>query len=292
MIPHDESRAHLQQDDEISLAEIWLALKQRSVFILVVTFLSAAIAAAVAFTMTPIYRAAVVVALVDDGGKGGGFGALAGQLGGLASLAGVGMGSSSTRTDSMGTLGSNQLIEQYITSQKLLPVLFEKQWDAAREDWKSEVVKKPTLWQATQLFTKEVRKIAEDKKTGLITLTVEWKDAAVATQWANDLVRLANQTLRQGAIEKSEANLAYLQSQLEKTSVIELRQAIYRLIEAEVKNVMVAQGSQDYAFKVIDPAVAPERKAKPRRSLIVGVGIVLGLMLSGIYAVAKSVISP
>ncbi len=289
MIPHSDSHANLQQDDEISLVEIWLALKQQKILILGVTFLSAAVAAAVAFTMTPIFQTAVVVALVEDGGKASGLGALKGQLGGLSSLAGFDTGGSSTRTDNLGTLGSNQLVAQYITAQKLLPVLFEEKWDASKGDWKSAVDKKPTLWQATQLFTKEVRKISEDKKTGLITVTVEWKDAVVATQWANDLVQLANQTLRQQAIEKSEANLAYLDSQLEKTSVIELRQAIYRLIESEVKNVMVATGSKDYAFKVIDPAVAPERKAKPKRSLIVGVGMMLGLMLSSIYAVAKSV---
>jgi len=287
MIPHAESQHNLPQSNEISLAQIWFALKQRGVLILAVTFASAAMAAAFAFTMEPIYRAEVVVALVDEGGKGGGLGALAGQLGGLASLTGVGIGASSTRTDNLGTLGSKQLIEQYITEQKLLPVLFEEQWDAGRGDWGSEVVKKPTLWQATQLFTAGVRKIAEDKKTGLITLTIEWRDAAVAAQWANDLVRLANQTLRQRAIAKSEANLTYLNGQLEKTSVVELRQAIYRLIEIEVKNIMIAEGSKDYAFKMIDPAVVPEVKTKPKRFLIIGVGFALGFIISSLYALAK-----
>ncbi|MDO9451347.1 MAG: Wzz/FepE/Etk N-terminal domain-containing protein [Stagnimonas sp.] len=276
----------LSQDDEISLGEIWIALKSRALLIFTVTFLSAAVAAAIAFTITPIYRAEVVLTVVDDA-KTGMSGLLASQLGGLASLAGAGIGGSGTRTESIGTLGSKQVAETYISTQKLLPVLFYKQWDESKGDWKSDVREKPTLWKATKFFTEEVRKVSDDKKSGLITLSVEWKDAAIAAQWANDLVEQTNKTLRDRAIRKSEANLAYLNAKLDQTSVVELRQAIFRLIESEVKNVMVAQGSEDFAFKVIDPAVTPEKKAKPKRLFMIGAGAFLGLMLAGFYAVLK-----
>ena len=113
---------------------------------------------------------------------------------------------------------------------------------------------------------------------------MEWKDAALAAGWANELVALANEILRQRAIEKSKANLAYLDTQLEKATVVEVRQAIYRLIEAEFKNVMIAQGTSDYAFKVIDPAVTPEKKVKPKRMLITAVGLLLGFLISSFYA--------
>lgn len=286
MIPHAASDPHPQHDDEVSVADIWYLLKQRSVLILAVTLFSAAAAAAAAFTMTPIYRAEVVLTVVDDASTGMG-GLLASQLGGLAALAGAGIGRSNIRTESIGTLGSKQVTETYINTQKLLPVLFYEQWDQSKGDWKSDIREKPTLWKATKLFTEEVRKVSDDKKSGLITLSVEWKDAAIAAQWANDLVKQTNKTLRDRAIRKSEANLAYLNTQLDQTSVVELRQAIFRLIESEVKNVMVAQGSEDFAFKVIDPAVTPEKKAKPKRLLIVAAGALLGLMLAGFYAVLK-----
>lgn len=275
------------QNDELSLGDIWRILRGHVLLISIVTFIGGAIAAAISLSITPIFRAESVLTLVDDSSDSMGRGGLAGQLGGLASFAGVNLGSASNRAEALGTLNSKQLVETYIKTKNLLPVLFNSSWDESKNDWKAGLVKQPTAWEATELFTKGIRKVVEDKKSGLVTLTVEWKDAATAAQWANDLVWLANQTLRQRAIGKSEANLAYLNDQLEKTSVVELRQAIFRLIESEVKNVMVAQGNENFAFKVIDPAVTPEKKAKPRRTLISLAGAVLGFLLASIWALLR-----
>jgi uncharacterized protein involved in exopolysaccharide biosynthesis len=45
---------------------------------------------------------------------------------------------------------------------------------------------------------------------------------------------------------------------------------------------MMANVRDEYVFKVIDPAMAPEHRSKPKRKLIVMLGFVLGLML-GIF---------
>jgi uncharacterized protein involved in exopolysaccharide biosynthesis len=68
--------------------------------------------------------------------------------------------------------------------------------------------------------------------------------------------------------------------------VVELRQALYTLIETEIKKVMIAQGSEEYAFKVIDPARVAEEKSSPRRALITLVGAFAGLMLGIVIALA------
>ena len=61
---------------------------------------------------------------------------------------------------------------------------------------------------------------------------------------------------------------------------------IYRLIEAETKKKMVASTREEYAFKPIDPAVAPERRFRPRRAVFVLTGFLLGLMASAVATVA------
>lgn len=275
-------------DDEISLAEIWEALASRAALIISCTVAAAAIAAGIAFSMTPIYRAETLLAVVEQsGGTGGGLSSLAGQFGGLAGLAGVSLGGSADRSEAMGTLNSKRLAESFITERQLLPVLYPESWDAEAQQWKSSVRQPPTVWKATEKFTKEIRRVSDDKKTGLVTVAVEWRDAQQAAEWTNELVKRANASLRARAITKSDANLVYLNAELEKSSVVELRQAIYRLIESEVKNVMLARGNEEFAFKVIDPAVTPERKTKPKRALIVIVGAFLGLMFSSIYALVK-----
>lgn len=274
-------------DDEISLVEIWQTLKHRAWLIITTTVISGGVAAGISTTMTPIYRAETVLAVVEQGGtSSGGLAGLAGQFGGLASLTGVSLGGSADRSEALGTLSSKQLVESFIKERDLLPVLYANQWNLDSKQWRGDD-KPPTVWAATELFTKRIRKVAEDKKSGLITVAVEWRDAQQSAAWANDLVSRANASLRARAIAKSEANLAYLNAELGKTSMVEIRQAMFRLIESEVKGVMIAQGTNDYAFKVIDPAVTPERKIKPKRTLITAVGLALGLIFSSFWALMR-----
>lgn len=270
-------------DDEISLAEIGQALWSRRLIIVGSTVVAALIAVTISLLMTPIFEAEVVLSPVSDDGSSG-LSSVTAQLGGLASLAGVSIGGDTSGAEALATLSSRVLVEEYIRSQNLLPVLYADDWDAERKNWNEDVELPPTLWFATRKFLKDVVSVQADKKTGLVTLKVEWEDPELTAQWANDLVKLTNERLRGQAIAASAKNIAYLYEQLEKTSVVEIRESIYRLLESETKKVMLAQGSEEYAFKVVDPAMVPEKKAKPKRALIAAIGTFMGFMLAALYA--------
>jgi hypothetical protein len=47
--------------------------------------------------------------------------------------------------------------------------------------------------------------------------------------WANELVRMTNDYLRDQAIQESERNIAYLNDQASKTDAVGAKQAIYAL---------------------------------------------------------------
>ena len=47
---------------------------------------------------------------------------------------------------------------------------------------------------------------------------------------------------------------------------------------------MLANVTDEFAFKVLDPAVVPEKKDKPRRRMIVLIGGMLGLGLGIVVA--------
>jgi uncharacterized protein involved in exopolysaccharide biosynthesis len=229
--------------------------------------------------MPVAYRADVLLSAVSSQ-SGGGLSSLSVQLGGLAALAGVDTSVDGKKNENMATLSSRKLIESFIEQNKLLPVLYAEQWDARHKQWKAGSEKPPTIQRAVEQFRKEIWSVAEEKKTGLVTVAVVWHDPHQAADWANRLVKNVNETLRAQAIANSTRNLTYLNEKLEETSVVELRQTIFRLIESEVKNVMVAQGSEEFAFKVIDKAVVPEKPIKPRRGKIVVGFSLLGLLLA------------
>ncbi len=270
------------QDDEIDLREIWQVLVDNKKLIAIITGGITALAIVFALLLTPIYRAEVLLAPATSE-KSGGLSALAGQFGDLASLAGISVGGGDQTQEAIATLKSRVLTEAFIKENNLMPILFEDDWDADKKAWKEQGTKNiPTLWQAYDLFSKNIRTVSADKKSGLVTLAIEWKDPVLAAAWANDLVKRVNLQRQNEAIHEAESSIGFLQKELAKTASIEVEQAIYRLIEAQTKNIMVAQARAEYAFKVIDPAVAPEEKAKPKRKFILVFGFVIGLAFSAL----------
>ncbi len=90
--------------------------------------------------------------------------------------------------------------------------------------------------------------------------------------------------MRERAIEESTKNLAYLNSQLNKTAVADMQSMFYKLIEEQTKSLMLAKAQEEFVFKTIDPAVVPEIKAGPQRALICVLGTMLGFML-GVFII-------
>ncbi|MDP3293323.1 MAG: Wzz/FepE/Etk N-terminal domain-containing protein [Nevskia sp.] len=275
--------------EEISLRDLFDALWSRRLLIIALTLGFGIAAAVVSLLLPEKYEASVVLSPVDEesGSKLGGAGALLSQFGGLASLGGLNLGGSGKKSVAIATLQSHALTEAFIHDNQLLPVLYADDWDADKKTWTTTDPKEtPTLWKAERTFAKKVRSLAEDKKTGLITLTITWTDPELAAKWAGELVQRANEVLRAKAIAESQANLSYLNEQLTKTSVVELQRSIYSLIEAEIKKVMIANGSDEYAFRVVDPARVPEQRVSPKRLLIIAVGVFAGLILGLVLALA------
>jgi len=248
--------------------------------IVLITFLSGSIAIAVAFNMTPVYRAEVLLAPAGEDKNAAS--ALSGQFGGLAALAGINIGGGGGEVEkAVATLESRIFTNEFISQEKLMPVMFEKLWDVNANKWlvqKDEDV--PTLWDGYKKFNKNIRTISADKKSGMYTLAIEWSDPVLAASLANKLVNKINAHQKQAAIVEAKKSIAYLENQINETSVVEMQQAIYRLIEAQTKNIMLANVRDEYVFKVIDPAVVPEEKIKPKKKLIAILGVIVGFMLS------------
>lgn len=277
-------------EDEISLLEIWQVLVRYKWIIAASVLLLTSVAGAYAFFATPVYRAEVLMVSVQKDGQQGGLAALAGQFGGLASMVGVDVGGGGSPAIAMATLKSRTFTQDFIKEQNMLPVLFDADWDAAKKDWKSSDPEKiPGMWAAYKVFD-GMRHVAEDRKTGLITLAIEWKDPVLASLWAMQLVDRINKLLRENAVAEVERNLSFLRKQLEHTDVLAVQQSLSALIEAEMKKAMLANVNEDYAFQVVDPAIAPEEKVRPRRGLIIVVGVFLGCLLGVFIAFVMNLI--
>jgi uncharacterized protein involved in exopolysaccharide biosynthesis len=237
--------------------------------------------AAVAFLATPIYRAEVVAVPVPDQEARGALSGLSDQLGGLAPLAGINLGGGQD-AQAIATLRSRALVAQLIRDENLLPVLYEKLWDKERKAWLSDDPRgRPTEYKAQEFFINSVLRVTEDRSSGLVIVRVEWPDPRLAAHWATALVNRANAVSQRRALEEAQSSINYLQARLESTDTVELRQAIYRLMEAQLKQIVVASSRAEYAFRVVDPALVPDADSfvRPRRALLLVLSPVVGFVI-------------
>jgi uncharacterized protein involved in exopolysaccharide biosynthesis len=288
----DERLVSRPRDDDLRLRDAIALLVPYRWHIGATALVMAAVMATVAYFSPKWYEATILLAPVSEqevGSRLGSVSGLASQLGGLASLAGLSGSGSSFKNEAVATLQSEALTERYIIDNNLLPVLYSDLWDSQRKTWTVTNPKKiPTPWKANRYFQKQVRTVVENNKTGLVSLSIKWKDPALAAQWANGLVKMTNDDLRQKAIAEADRNIDYLNGEVKKTTIVPVQQAVYSLMETEIKKEMLARGSSNYALKVIDPAITPEIKTSPVTLLWLVGGFILGLVVSVTAAFAHA----
>ena len=283
------SAAYLPPEEEVRLVELWNIVWAGKWSIIGITFVFAVASVVYALTAKEWYRAEVLLAPAERTDVS----SLPGQLGGLAALAGVNVGGGDS-VEAIATLLSRDFAGNCITDENLIPVLFADDWDADNQRWISDDPEAvPDIRDAIRTFHEDILRVDEDRGSGLVTVAVEWKDPDEAAAWAGVLVERLNAELRARTLREAEANVAYLQEEMQKTNVVTLQQAVGRLVESELQKLMLARGTKEFAFRIIDPAQPPDRRVRPKRSLIVVVGTFFGGVLSLIWVfLAQALRSP
>lgn len=245
----------------------WLIFSVTALFVLAATMY--------AFLAAEWFQAEVVLTPAHSRSISGG--ALS-SLGGLANLAGLAIPAGEGQ-EPIALLRSRDFARQFIEERRLTTVLLADNWDATSRRWKEKDPKQqPDIRDAVTYFTEKVRTVGEDKKTGLVTLQIRWKDGVLAADWANYLARRLNDQMRQQAMAESERTVQYLQKELVAANVLSLQQSIAHVLESEMQKLALARANEDFAFKVVDHAVAPRKRVAPQRALAVTLAAFAGAL--------------
>ena len=269
---------------EIKVADVVAALLRRRGLIITLTAAFFMGAVVLAFVLPKTYRIESVLVAVS-GQQASVADSVLGQLGGLGGLAGMLVDTgASTEEESIAFLQSRSLTRDFIAERNLLPVLFPKKFVNGSADANADDA--PTIWEGVREFEENIRKLERDRVSGLLKFAIEWQDAEVAREWSEALVAEANARLRARAIREAESNIAFLEEELSKTTIVELRTSIYDLMESQINAVMLAEARPDYAFRIVDPAMVPDPEdfVRPRRLVIIFLGAVFGFMLAAAMA--------
>ncbi|MFB2651845.1 Wzz/FepE/Etk N-terminal domain-containing protein [Shewanella seohaensis] len=298
-IHQSDARFPQVQDDEIDLRELFSAIWRGKWIILAVTALFAVGAVFFAIKQPNIYKSEALLAPAAEE-QGGGLSALASQFGGLASLAGVNLGSKggTDKTElAIEVLKSRQFTSEFIQKHNILadlmaaekwdrdadkitydPELYNEQTNTWVREVKAPFKPEPSMQEAYKVFSKMIA-VNKAKDTGMVILSVEHLSPTVAQQWVTWLIQDINKVMKDRDVAEAHRSTEFLNKQIALTNVADIKAVLYKLIEEQAKTIMFAEVRDEYVFKTIDPALAPEEKAKPKRALICVLGTMLGGML-------------
>jgi len=290
-------------DDEIDLIAIVYILWQGRITIIITTILVTILSVTLAILQPNIYRASALLAPSEDNSTS--------QLAGLAQKFGaftgngLGLGKNEISKTSIAleTLVSRKFLTGFVKKHDILvPLMAAWKWnkgnntiiydsdiyDIEAKKWLvhikgSPLGTPPSDWLAYERFM-EIIAVASDDKTGFVTISIEFPVPELARQWVTWLVNDINQHSKSREIEDARNGIHYLEAELGKTKVVEIRNVLFQLIQEQIKRGLLAETKREFILETIDPAVAPEKRVSPRRSLIAVIGTTLGILI-GIFVV-------
>lgn len=286
------------QQEELDLRDIFKALWRGKWFVFVVVLLFAVGSIFYSLSLNNEYRSTAILAPASSDSNA--MSKLAGQFGGLASIAGVSLASGEgvdKVTIALELVTSWGFLEEFIDSRGLSVELFAaKGWDQVTNeliidsslydrtenrwllDEKGES-KEPSSWETYKSLSNKIV-LSRDKKSGLISLSVDYISPDHAKQWVDEIVLAINSHMQEKDKAEALRNISYLKNQISKTDIAEMRTIFFELIEEQTKKLMLAEVSDEYVFKVVSMARAPAIKIRPGRASIVITYTVLGFFVS------------
>tara|TARA_R110002096_G_scaffold432240_1_gene648642 strand:- start:55871 stop:56812 length:942 start_codon:yes stop_codon:yes gene_type:complete len=278
-------------NDEVDLVAIIQVLWHGKWLIMGITLFFAIASIVYALNLPNIYQSTALIAPAESSSQPKG-----GQLQGLASIAGLDL--SAARIDkkdiAVATIRSHRFIKDFIDRKKIMvplmtiidwdqttntPIFDENIYDREANKWTLTDKPKPSDIAVYEKF-KTILTVSEDMETGFIEISINFPVPELAQTWATWLVEDINQYTRNKDINQSNASIEYLQKQLDRTQIADIRTIFYSLIKQETQKILLAETREEYIFETIDPPVKPEIKTAPKRALIV----IISTMLGGLFS--------
>ena len=276
-------------EGEIDLRDLLSVLWAGKIKILAITTIFAIASVFYALSVPNQFKASALLASAKYESSG-----LSGslrQLGGLASLAGVNLNSGGNGEIEIaksimvswnfieGFIENNNLADELVAvegwNQQSNELQINKDiYDVQNQRW---LVDKPTSWSLYKSFSSKLS--VSETNSGFLSISIEHYSPYLAKQLLDLYISAINKHMQQLQVTKVNNNINYMQEQLKRTSIAEMQEVFYSIIEEQIKNKMLAEASPDYAFVAVNASMLPEEKSQPKRAIIcIGITLFGGIL--------------
>jgi hypothetical protein len=236
-------------------------------------------------------------------------------LGGLASLAGVSLPSSSSgdfKTFKY-LLKSEEVASVVLEDEELVKQIFASEWSAESGMYQRpadgpytphiRMLKKLLTGQGPSAYVapnaarmsdwmRDAFAASEDRDTGFLTLSSETAKPAMMLEVMERVTRETDRLLKERYIQSSEQTMGFYQQQLARARAREHREALAKLIAQEDQKLMLAsKGSFFVAEPLTNPSVSLH-PTSPKASLVLALSVVLGGFFGAAIVLIRKALKP
>jgi len=260
------------KEHEINVIEITKFLFKNKLFISLVSLSISGIFAFYSLSLPDKYQSDIVVIPTESTNTSN-----FASLGSIASLAGMSMSSGPNQTQiALAVLNSRSFIVDFISKNNLQAELMPDNWNQETSEWIGTISDDDIANSFRDIFS-------ISSSQDIYYISIEWTDPRSAAIWANLLVNQLNSHMQTLAINEHEENIGFLKDQLAINNVKEVENVLFKQVEEQMKNIMIANVKKEYVFKVLDPAITPIDRSSPKRTQMVILGLILGFLLSSVF---------
>lgn len=278
------------EDELIELGKTFIAIWNGRLIIVVTTIIFAAIAVIYALQLPNIYRSEASLTLANQSSSGA-LAGLAGQYQGIASLAGIALPSGGTddRAITLVSLRSRDFFAELYNDEDFIKQLWAydgKSTDTenidpqifGKDGWNKELFPSgaPALLDSFDLFRQEHLNVSDDFATGLIFVSIEHKNPAIALGWLTAFIENFNAFKRNEELATSQKKVDFLSNRLLNEENAQLRVIISELLQQEFQLLALANITDEISLKIVDSPRLPIKRSKPYRAYIAAIGTVFG----------------
>ena len=272
-------------DEEIDILDIAKNILNYKYFIFILTSIFAVVSVFVALTLPVTYKSTVVLIESEP--------AATPKIGGVASLVGLDLGGAGSNKTAIAlqVLKSRKFFIDFDNKRNAIPLMLASKWNKKEDtlSWPEGYDQNTQKWtngsapSQNYIYDNVYRKllgVREDPITNIIEISYIHSSPKVSKQIVDWLIIDLNEQLKNDDLYEAEKSLDYLYIELEQAKSLEVRELISSMIKNKLQLKTIANSRKDYRFKVLDPAIAPELKFRPVRSVVCIVITVIGFFIS------------
>ena len=181
-------------------------------------------------------------------------------------------------------LTSRKFIRFFMDKHNIYALLYNQEWDDKKQRWRDgfELDK----GKAFIRFERDFLSIYQNEESQIVSIAMRHRDPVMAAKLANLYVKEFNDYMRQITLTGVASKLAFLERSLEKAEYIEIEKMLYRLMEAQTAAATLANGQEEYALELVDPATRSyDRHSPARKKISLLATFASGFLITGLILV-------